>query len=175
MVWLGFFPPLLCRDQESNSPQLRCTSLRDLNSSCLTDWATAATSSYHLLELTLEYLTDISNGGCPSENWLANVPGSASNSLKVTRPTSESLNVAKRSRRESTENQTHSGRSRISSESLTSVSGFESQLEKVVEWARDRRYFRRKNYRCCWGKSTALFRGKWTVAWKYWSDPSSSG
>ena len=67
-------------------------------------------------EQTFEYRTDISKGGWPSVNWLATVPGSASNSLKVTKPTLESLKDAKRSRLASLENQTHSGRSSILSE-----------------------------------------------------------
>ena len=37
-----YFPKVLCRDQESNSCQLSCTYLRDLNSGRFTDWATAA-------------------------------------------------------------------------------------------------------------------------------------
>ena len=32
-----------------------------------------------------------------------------------------------------------------------------------------------KNYQCWWGKSMATVGGKWTVAWKCSSNPSSSG
>ena len=42
MAWTAFFPLLLRRNRESNSCQFSCTSLRNLNSGCFTDWATAA-------------------------------------------------------------------------------------------------------------------------------------
>ena len=46
MAWLGFFfftifPNFSCRDRESNSRQQSCTSLRDLDSGWITDWAVA--------------------------------------------------------------------------------------------------------------------------------------
>jgi hypothetical protein len=81
----------------------------------------------------LEYLTDISKGGWPSVKWLATLPGSASNSLKVTSPTLESLKVAKSRRRASSENQTVSGLPRISSarkKAGTNVTIFETVSPK---------------------------------------------
>ena len=46
MVRIWIFSQLLCSDQESNSCQFSCTSLRELNSGCFTNWVITVIASY---------------------------------------------------------------------------------------------------------------------------------